>query len=180
MDHARPTTASTSHSVAVREERPNVIISSAPQSVSTHTSVVVGGTSNAFTPHNDVVDEYDDDLDAAMMNVDLGMFDEDLVDENQTDHRGVTEESSPTGVSSMPMELLSRTTLLKSVSDVLTIVKDKCFHGTLRIKVSTYIMYINIYICMYVRTYVHTYIRTCMHAYMRTYRIAQNFGRVKF
>ena len=163
MDHTRPTTAPSSHSV--REQRPNVIISSVPRSVSTHASVVDNGTrnnNNIFTPHNDVVDEIDDDLDAALMNVDLGMFDDDLVDGTQTGHRGVTDESSATGVSNMPMEISSGTTSLKTISDVLTIVKDKCFHGTLRIKVSTYVIYIHTHTCIH--TYIHTYVHT--HTYI--------------
>ena len=140
VDCTRSTAVPNSSSVSVREERPNVIIS---QSVSTHTRAVdsdAGNNNNnayTFTTHNDVVDEYDDDLDAAMMDVDLGMFDDDLVDENQAGHRRVTDDSSASGVSSMPMEISNRTTSLKTVSEVLTIVKDKCFHGTVRIKVNT-------------------------------------------
>ena len=82
-----------------------------------------------------MVDELDD-LDAAMMDVDLEMFDDDLASENKIDHMEVKNESSVAGVSNVPIEIsTNRTSSLKTISDILTIVKEKIFHGTLRIKV---------------------------------------------
>ena len=86
--------------------------------------------------HNDVVDDLDD-LDAAMMNVDLEMFDDDLASENQAYHKEFTNESSTAVVSNVAMDMsLHRISLLKTIGDI---VKEKYFHGTVRIKVLTYI-----------------------------------------
>ena len=148
MDHSRPTAASISNSVPIKKEGLSVI-TGVPQSITTHTSEIDCDTRKNNDPytcmaHNDVVDELDE-LDAAMMDVDLEMFDDDLASENQADHREFTNESSAAGVSNVAMEMsLHRTSSLKTISDILTIVKEKYFHGTVKIKVHTCIhIYIN-------------------------------------
>lgn len=142
VDHARPAATphfSSSNNITLREQQQSVI-TSVPKSVTTDTIVIdcdSRDNNNAYliNPRNDVVDELDDDLDAAMMDVDLNIFDDDLVDENCAGHKEVTSENSATGVSNVPMDISNRISSLNTISDISTIVKDKCFHGTLRIKV---------------------------------------------
>ena len=143
MGHARPTAATRQCSrVTIKEERPSVVTSVA-QSVPTHTCVTDRDIRKndddpcISTAHNGVVDELDDDLDAAMMDVDLEMFDDDLTNENQADHRECTSKSPVASVSNITTEMsLHRTSSVKTISDILTIVKEKYFHGTVRIKVT--------------------------------------------
>ena len=136
VDHARPATAiqqsSSSTSVPAREERPN-LITNARQPYQTGSNTTYP---HITIPHNDVVDELDDDLDAAMMDVDLDMFDDNLVDEGQTGQREVKDEGSAI-VPNVPMEMsLNRTSSLNTINDILAIVKErKFFHGTVRVKV---------------------------------------------
>lgn len=142
---AKPTNqCSSSESMTTREKRPSVI-TSVHQSVTTHFSIIGSHARNTNDHHSsvshninddDVIDILDDDvddgLDAAMRDVDLDIFDDNLDDENQIDYRKVTNESesSPAGMSNMP------TSPIKTISDILAI-KDKCFHGTVRVKVCT-------------------------------------------
>jgi len=138
VHHARPTTAmqqsSSSTGVPVREERPSVITNT-HQPMTTKTGVIDYHTRNVTDPRasvlpNDVVDELDDDLDAAMMDVDLDMFNDNSVADIKDE-----------GVPDAPMEMSSdRTPSLKTINDIKTIIKDKFFHGTLRIKVCMYKM----------------------------------------
>lgn len=152
VDRAKPAAAiqcSSSSSVPIIKEKP--IVKS--QSITTHSSVIdcdfEKNDHYTHMGHDDVVDELDD-LDAAMMDVDLEMFDDDVASENKVGHIEVKNESSVVGVSNAPMEEVStnRTSSLNTISDILTIVKEKLFHGTLRIKV----------VCKYVTYYVHTYV----------------------
>ena len=140
MDHARPAVAiqcSCSNSAPVKKEKPSV----ESQCITTHASMDCDSRNNnnhyTHMTHNDIVDELDD-LDAAMMDVNLEMFDDDdLASENKVSHMEVKNESSIAGsVSNAQMEIsTNRTSSLKTISDILTIVKEKLFHGTLRIKV---------------------------------------------
>ena len=165
MDHARPTTTpqhSSDNSVPIKGERINLDIS-VPQPVTTRTCETDynSGLNNdplTHTASNNVLDELDDDLDAAMMDVDLDMFDDNSTSENQAEQGKF--ESPVASISNVAMEIsMNRTPSLKTISDILTIVNQNYFHGTVRIKVCTQYLHTCIYVCKH--TYC-MYIRMCM------------------
>ena len=166
MGHA--TTApqhSSDNSAPITGERIN-ISRSAPHPVTTRTCVIDynSGLNNdplAHTASDNVLDELDDDLDAAMMDVDLDMFDDNLTSENQTDQGKF--ENPVAGILNVAMEMsMHRTPSLKTISDILTIVEQNYFHGIVRIKVRNTSIHVCRHVCVYVYMYVGIYVCMCI------------------